>query len=331
VIQSHRWRPGPGERFTLGVVLVGLALLLVQQDWLWRWDRVFYDAEQRLWNRPAAEDIVIIAIDEATLREFGRWPWSRRVHADLLRALNEEQPRAIAFDIIFAEPDPGDTRGDSDFARAIKTSGRVILPVLMEQPRVGSQPVETLPLPALANAAAALGHVHVELDSDGIARELFLYAGLGSPRWPHISLAMLQAAGEPAVQIDSPDLSTASDAGSPLVWFRRQPLLIPFAGPPGHFQHISYNQVIKGAYAPGTFRDKYVLIGTTAAGLGDALPTPLSGFSHSMPGVEINANILDALRNGLTITPLDTAWRMALSGLLAVLPLLLFPRRAPIS
>jgi CHASE2 domain-containing sensor protein/signal transduction histidine kinase len=329
VIQSHRWRPGPGERFTLGVVLVGLALLLVQQDWLWRWDRVFYDAEQRLWNRPAAEDIVIIAIDEATLREFGRWPWSRRVHADLLRALNEEQPRAIAFDIIFAEPDPGDTRGDSDFARAIKTSGRVILPVLMEQPRVGSQPVETLPLPALANAAAALGHVHVELDSDGIARELFLYAGLGSPRWPHISLAMLQAAGEPAVQIDSPDLSTASDAGSPLVWFRRQPLLIPFAGPPGHFQHISYNQVIKGAYAPGTFRDKYVLIGTTAAGLGDALPTPLSGFSHSMPGVEINANILDALRNGLTITPLDTAWRMALSGLLAVLPLLLFPRRAP--
>ena len=53
VIQSHKWRPGPGERLALGVVLVGLALLLVQQDWLWRWDRVFYDAEQRLWNRPA--------------------------------------------------------------------------------------------------------------------------------------------------------------------------------------------------------------------------------------------------------------------------------------
>jgi len=327
VIQSHKWRPGPGERLALGVVLVGLALLLVQQDWLWRWDRVFYDAEQRLWNRPAAEDIVIIAIDEATLREFGRWPWSRRVHADLLRALVKEQPKVVAFDIIFAEPDRQDADGDAEFARQIASSGRVVLPVLMEQSRVGSQPVETLPLPALANATAALGHVHVELDPDGIARELFLYAGLGSPRWPHISLAMLQAAGDPLAQTDSG--ADTSDSGSPLVWYRRQPLLIPFAGPPGHFQHISYHQVITQAYAPGTFRNKYVLVGTTAAGLGDALPTPLSGFSHSMSGVEINANVLDALRRGLTITPLDTSWRMALSGLLAVLPLLLFPRRAP--
>ena len=329
MIQSRKWRVGPGERFALGVVLVGFAVLLVQQDWLWRWDRVFYDAQLRLWNRPAAEDIVIIAIDEATLREFGRWPWSRQVHAHLLRVLNEEHPKAVAFDIIFAEPNLQDAEGDASFAEAIKASGRVVLPVLMEQPRVGSQPVETLPLPALVNAAAALGHVHVELDPDGIARKLFLYAGLGSPRWPHISLALLQTTGEAPALIDNRDMAATADAGSSLVWFRRYPLLIPFAGPPGHFQHISYNQVIKKDYAPNTFRDKYVLIGTTAAGLGDALPTPLSGFSHSMSGVEINANVLDALRRGLAITPLNSSWRMALSGLLAVLPLLLFPRRAP--
>lgn len=330
MIRSPRQGPlGRGERFILGAVLVGLAVLLVQQDWLWRWDRVFYDAQLRLWNRPAPEDIVIIAIDEDTLREFGRWPWSRQVHAHLLRVLNEEHPRAVAFDIIFAEPNLQDAEGDASFAEAIRAGGNVVLPVLMEQPRVGSQPVETLPLPSLANAAAALGHVHVELDPDGIARELFLYAGLGGPRWPHISLALLATAGETAVPVNGRKTTPAADTASPLVWYRRQPLLIPFAGPPGHFRHISYNQVIKKTYAPGTFRDKYVLIGTTAAGLGDALPTPLSGFSHSMSGVEINANVLDALRLGLTITPLDTPWRMGLSGLLAMLPLWLFPRRAP--
>lgn len=327
MIQPHKWRPGRGERFVLGLVLVGLAALLVQQDWSWRWDRVFYDAQLRLWNRPAPEDIVIIAIDEATLREFGRWPWSRQVHARLLRVLNEEQPRAVAFDIIFAEPDLQDPEGDASLAGAIAASGRVVLPVLMEQPRVGSQPVETLPLPALTQAAAALGHIHVELDPDGIARELFLYAGLGGPRWPHASLALLQVAGDAPVQFAG--RAPAADTGSPLVWFRRDPLLIPFAGPPGHFKHISFSRVIRKDYAPGTFRDKYVLIGTTAAGLGDALPTPLSGFSHSMSGVEINANVLDALRRGLTITPLDTTWRMALSGLLAAIPVLLFPRRTP--
>lgn len=323
------WQTGAGGRATLALVLVGLTLLLVQQNWLWRWDRVFYDAQMRLWDRPPAENIVIIAIDEASLREFGRWPWSRQVHADLLQALDREHPKAIAFDIIFAEPNPRNPEGDRAFASAIRDNGRVVLPVVMEQPGIDSQPVETLPLPALANAAAALGHVHVELDPDGIARELFLYEGLGEPHWPHISLALMSTAGEPVAAAPAESKGTRQAPGSPLVWYRSTPTLIPFAGPPGHFQHISYGQVLRKDYAPGTFRDKYVLIGTTAAGLGDALPTPLSGFSRSMSGVEINANMLDALQRGLSITPLGPGGRLALSGFLAFLPALLFPRRAP--
>lgn len=328
MIGAHHWRPGWGERLALGTILVGLALVLVQQDSLWRWDRVFYDAQLQLWNRPPADDIVIVAVDEASLREFGRWPWSRGVHADLLRILDEERPKAIGFDVIFAEADLQNPGADRAFARAIGESGRVVLPVLMEQMRIGGQPVETLPLPALADAAAALGHVHVELDPDGIARELFLYEGLGAPHWPHISVALLQTAGENAGPAPQPE-DAAADPGSAFVWYRSTPLLVPFAGPPGHFRHISYGQVMKKAFRPGTFRDKYVLIGTTASGLGDALPTPLSGFSHSMSGVEINANILDALRRGLAVTPLSPNWQMTLSGLFALLPLLLFPRRAP--
>ena len=114
-----------------------------------------------------------------------------------------------------------------------------------------------------------------------------------------------------------------------MVWARAQPLLIPFAGPPGHFKRISFAQVMQGIYTPGTFSDKYVLIGATATGLGDALPTPLSGFSHSMSGVEINANVLDALLKDIYITPLAKGWQLALTGLLALLPVLLFPYMAP--
>jgi signal transduction histidine kinase len=114
-----------------------------------------------------------------------------------------------------------------------------------------------------------------------------------------------------------------------MLWARAQPMLIPFAGPPGHFPQISFAQVVQGNYAPGTFDGRFVLIGATATGMGDALPTPVSGFSHSMSGVEINANVLAALLDGIHITPLARGWQLVLAGSLALLPLLLFPHMAP--
>ena len=59
---------------------------------------------------------------------------------------------------------------------------------------------------------------------------------------------------------------------------------------------------------------KLVLIGVTAAGLGDALPTPVSGYSHSIPGVEINANHLRPVPDGQfvigTLSPVRIGRRM---------------------
>lgn len=316
------------EHFVLALLLVGFSLLCQQQAWLWRWDHNIYDAQLRFWSRPAADNIVIIAIDEDSLAQFGRWPWTRQIHAHLLRKLSAERPRAIAFDIIFAEPDLRDLEGDRLLAEEIRNNGRIALPVLMEQPQLGATPLEILPLPLLAEAAAALGHIHVELDPDGIARRLYLREGLGYPHWPHLSLALLQIAGQTPAAADAaaPESDTLA---SVMRWARAQPLLIPFAGPPGHYRQISYAQVMQGNYAEDAFRDKYVLIGATAAGLGDALPTPVSGFSHSMSGVEINANILDALLGGVSINPLAEGWQLALTGLLALLPMLAFPYLAP--
>jgi len=49
--------------------------------------------------------IAIIDIDEASLREFGQWPWPRFLLADLTRALHEYGAKIVVFDVIFAEPD----------------------------------------------------------------------------------------------------------------------------------------------------------------------------------------------------------------------------------
>ncbi len=315
------------ERLGLIAVLVGLAAVLVQSDWLWRVDQLLYDAQMRLWSRPAPDDIVIVAIDEASLAALGRWPWRRELHAKLLDRLTAEQPRAVAIDIIFAEPNISSPEADQLLVEAVKHNGRVVLPVLMEQTHAGGQPVETLPLPSIAEVVAGIGHVHVEVDQDGIVRRLYLREGLGDAFWPHLTLAALEVGGQLPAHVAPRPVPSAQK--SAMIWDREQQMLIPFAGPPGHFKRLSYAQVIEGEFLPGTFTDKYVLVGTTAAGLGDSLPTPVSGHHRSMPGVEINANALDALRSGIQIAPLSMTWRMPLTLGIALLPMLVLPLLAP--
>ncbi|MBT8116739.1 MAG: hypothetical protein KJO66_02815, partial [Gammaproteobacteria bacterium] len=57
----------PVERLVLAALLGGLAALLLYQGWLWRWDRLLYDAQLQLLAEPASEEIVIIGIDEQSL------------------------------------------------------------------------------------------------------------------------------------------------------------------------------------------------------------------------------------------------------------------------
>ncbi len=66
---------------------------------------VVFDAFNQLHPRPATDDVVIIDIDEASLGKLGQWPWPRSVMADLTTQLKALGARAIAYDMVFAEPD----------------------------------------------------------------------------------------------------------------------------------------------------------------------------------------------------------------------------------
>ena len=329
-MQRFRGGNARADRLVLPLLLALLTVLLIHQDWLWRLDRVIYDAQLRFWARPAPDNIVIISVDEESLSAIGRWPWPRSVHAKLLKSLSAEQPLAIGFDIILAEPDSLDPLSDAALADALENNRNVIMPIVIEQSRLGGQFIETLPLTSLTAAASGLGHVHIEIDRDGIARQVFLNEGLGSPHWETLALTLLRA-GRPELANRLPVIGTSDyrAADAPHSWVRENPVLIPFAGPPGHFKRISYQQVLNGKYLPGTFDNKFVLIGATAAGLGDYLPTPLSGLNEPMSGVEINANILDALQQGILIRPVDLQWKLVFSAWFAILPFIFFQRFLP--
>lgn len=313
-------------KLPLALLLIVTALILSNSVWLWHWDQSLYDAHLKQWSKPAPDDIVLVAIDETSLSELGQWPWPRNTHAELVKQLTKAGAKSIGLDIVFSQADALNPEGDRSLAQAISEHGRVVLPVIMEKRRLGGQMIETLPLPELANAAARIGHVHVELDADGIARTTYLFEGLGTPFWPHFSLAMLQLDDNSKfAELTKPDTEPTSIYNSA----RAHHTLIHYIGHPGHFQHIPYVQVLKGEFTKDTFRNKIVLVGATATGLGDILPTPLSGKHQQMPGVEVLANILTTLRQGTTLEVMSQTNRLLVSGLIVLLPALLFPFLRP--
>jgi adenylate cyclase len=85
-------------------VAVGLALSPVSP--LDRLNLLVYDGYQTLRPRPAAESaVVVIDVDDESIRRIGQWPWSRTVIAEIVDRLAAMGAASIAFDIVFSEPD----------------------------------------------------------------------------------------------------------------------------------------------------------------------------------------------------------------------------------
>ena len=196
----------------------------------------------------------MVAIDEESLSQLGRWPWSRRLHAALIDKLKNDGARVIGMDLIFSEPEAIDQPADALLAESIRQAGNVVLPVLIESSRNNGQMLEKLPLPELSQNALGLGRVHVELDEDGIARSVFLWEGLGTPTWPTFAQAVLSAA-----EIDVPGLAITPPSVyevQPFVLVRRDQRKVDFLGPPGQVPSLSYVQVLTGNFLPDCSKTK---------------------------------------------------------------------------
>jgi len=298
-IASTRGRQRRLEWSFLAVALLGLVAWLSSSSSLDRVNHLVQDAGLRLVSRPANPDIVIVAIDDRSIAAIGRWPWRRALHAELISRISAQDPRAIGVDVLFSEEELDYPEDDLLLADAMARSGRVVLPMLQRSHGPASH-LADLPLPALAHAAARLGHVHVAPDNDGVVRSLYLQEGPAHAPWPHFSMAM-QCAAEPSGPSCPAAPEPMAQAAGP--WERTDRTLIAYAGPPGHFTTYSYIDVLRGKVPADAFRYKYVLVGAAASGLGDMFATPVSEQSRLMPGVEVVAHVLDGRLSGVRIQP----------------------------
>ncbi len=309
------------------LILVALTVVIHLTQLFSRVDHLIFDYGQKITSTAAPEDVIIIAIDQASLSQIGRWPWSRTVHANLLQRLKPEQPAAIGLDVIFAESEQANPAADVLLAKAIAESGKVVLPVLLETVRANGQVIETLPLPAFMEHAADVGRVHAVLDEDSIARSVYLHEGIGEPVWQLFSQAVLNVANNQKTQNKfTADAVETNINGYGLA--RENQRRINFSGPSNHFNSISYAQVLAGDFPQGLFTNKIVLVGATALGMNDLLTTPVSGLSTPMAGVEFHANVLQSIRTNQLIHLVSPYISLLILLILSVMPLLWLPKTA---
>lgn len=276
---------------------IALAFIAARADVANRFDASLLDRAAALARPDASPDLVIVAIDDASLEQIGPWPWPRSRHAQLLDQLREAEGGPVLFDVLLLEPTVAEE--DAALAAAIARHGQVVLPLTFApRPDAVSGIVPAMPLAMFAGNASALGHVAIEPDADGVLRRFDLTLNVDGKAYPHFALAALRHA--------TPDVTIATGE-RPVISFLRA----------GTYPRVSAADVIAGSVPDEFLRGKTVLVGATAQGMGDRYSVG-AGAVAVMPGVETQANLYDVLRGGGLVRDLPRWW----SGLFAALALL---------
>lgn len=206
--------------------------------------------------------IVIVAIDDESLRTIGQWPWKREVFASLLPHL--KNAKTVGIDVSFSEPSREGEQDDALLAEALAHLSETTTVVLPLQLSVRGD-VLNKPLASFTEKTQ-MGYVNIPLERDGIARETTNTIGTATS-FAHL-LAM--------------DASTI-----PSIY------RIQYQGKAGTFTTIPLSDVLSGAVPESIITGKTVLIGVTATDLHDFVETPFG----AMPGVEVHANSINTIRH----------------------------------
>ena len=304
----------------LVLLLLSLTLVawLVLQHPLATLDHYAFDRLLPAIARKVPDDVVIVAIDRATMNTIKSWPYKRSVHAELLERLTEYQPAAIAFDMLFYE---SMSYEDVLFAKAMQQSPPVFLPMAFESVTI-RQNRALFPVDTLREQATEIGHIHIEVSSDNSVREVYLWQGINAPSIPHLSLAMCRFLSEQCKEQNLPPTLNRSAEGINGRWLLAGYRMIPYAGPPGSFTKVSYIDVLEGKIDKAMLENKIIFVGTTDMMLGDYYMTPTSWSAVPMQGVEILANIFDMLRQPRVLHGLSPGYHLIFSSVIVFTALL---------
>ena len=382
----------------IGLLIVLFFWFSSNTDLMQSLERKAYDLGMLATVRTPSDKVAVIAIDDQSIANLGRWPWPRSLQADMLDLLAASHAKVIGNAVLFFEPqiDAGMeylTRistlldsptlksgssaqqaelsqlrelsaeavnrldNDKKLSVSIANANNVLLPMYFDlgvplgkedQPlpayilknnltsvsganrnsAVTAVDVQ-IPIPVLGNVAAGIGHVSVEKDKDGVVRTEPLVINYYDQLYP--SLSLLLAAKSLNLEISDISVNLGQDIklGNLNVTTDDVLRMHPFYykdrdGVPA-FQVDSFYDVLTGKIPPEKYRDKIVLIGAFAAGVGETMATPVS---TNVPSVLLLAHTISSiLKQDFFVIP---AWgskvKIAVFAAVALYLIIVLPR-----
>jgi signal transduction histidine kinase/CHASE2 domain-containing sensor protein len=292
------------ERFGLSLLLLALVAAFSAVPIIRDFELRVSDTFFRLAPVPEHRSMVtLVLIDDESLLQYGRWPWSRELLGELVRKIAESGAGVIGVDILLSEPES--TRADAALEQSLRASERTVIVGKIGVFHNGNQWVK--PLPAFAQAATAVGHAHAVLDEDSICRRFPpLEMTIDGPRWAFaVEVARQTDQHRTSAFLDSYGISRADDSSSVI---SAKPLLVRIPFRRDEFESISASTVLRSHDLRARLAGRPVLIGFGGTEIIDRLSTPLD-TELPAPGIEVHAQILDGIltRRWLRETPIGPA------------------------
>jgi serine/threonine-protein kinase len=375
----------------VGFILTVIFIFLINSSLIEKLEFANYDFAMNQIAREPQQNIAVIAIDDQSIDNLGRWPWPRSLQAEIIEKLAKSGANVIGNSILLSEAQThpgskyiqqaleslesisspglndtinilkqGKTELDSDgkLADAMKNAGNVVMGMQFQLGSPLGKPDKPLPdyvarnsfklnadinsgvyiyptisatppIKVIGETALAIGHLNMWRDHDGGIRSDLLAVDHYGEIIPSLA-AMIAASSlnltskdfrmSESRQFNLGNLSiTLDDIG------RIYPFFYENAAGNTPFSVDSFYDVYVGKIDVSKYKDKIVLIGASAFGVGSPVVTPIA---ESMPPVLVLANIVASILNQDFIEIPEWGWMVETLAflLIALLLMLLLPR-----
>ena len=302
-------------------------------------------------TKKANQDIVIVAIDDATyeyiLDNYGEWPLPRDTYAKIVNYLEKQNPRIIAFDLMFVKSLKSKNQADKELTEIFKKYNNVFTSMNFDNQSEDLRIPPNLPqkltidiknnskidfsqltykncrtiIEEIIQATSNIGIINVSRSDDGILRKMPLVVKYKDEYYPQLALKVgLNYLGEKQTSFEI-DKHSEFKLGDRKIYLDNDgSAILNWYGPAGTYTYIPMYQLIKAVNGEKTeldynFSNKIIYFGTTAASLFDIKTVPTGKI---YPGVEVQATYVNNIIDNNFIKKVNRGYTIALSILLAL-------------
>lgn len=304
-------------------------------------------------HRAASKDIVIITIDDASyeyaLDNIGEWPLPRGLYADLVEFVEQQNPRLIAFDMLFVKSAKNNTTDDKKLADVFRKYDNVFTAMNFDYQSEDLRKPQDLPaklqiklndlsndinfeenaftnyrpiLEEIINNTSNIGTVNISRSNDGILRKAPVLVKYRENFYPQMSFLMAYTAtGNSSRELTLNENGTLTFSDRVIPLDKNGNAILNWYGARGSYQEIPLYKIIKkmngeNVQLNADFKDKIVFVGMTANSLFDLKTTPTDKL---FPGVEVLATYVNNILDNNFVTKAPVGCTILLSVIISLI------------